>query len=66
MQIFELGFRSPFAGHYRYLADALKLRLTLLPLAPDARGMASQEVKLADFHGALGQIARAVSGKEEL
>lgn len=56
MNIFELGFQSPFAGHYRYLAKALHLRLTLLPLEADARGVASHEVRLADFPSALQQI----------
>jgi len=38
------------------LAKALHLRLTLLPLEADARGVASHEVRLADFPSALQQI----------
>ena len=60
VQVFEMGFRSPFAGHYRYLATALKLKLILLPLEPDARGIASQEVKLSDLQDALRQLVKAM------
>lgn len=66
VQILELGFRSPFAGHYRYLAEALKLNMTLIPLEPDARGIASQDVKLADFQGAVQQITAFIAGSRSM
>ena len=44
--VFELGFASPFAGHYRYLSKALGLRLSSLSLRSDARGMAAREVEI--------------------
>ena len=50
--IFQMGWNYQPG----YLAKALHLRLTLLPLEADARGVASHEVRLADFPSALQQI----------
>ncbi|CAJ1403877.1 unnamed protein product [Effrenium voratum] len=63
-ELFELGFRNVFAGHYRFLAQALGLRHVLLPLKPDARGMGSHEVELEDLPGALDQIKAALERPE--
>ncbi|CAE7585016.1 unnamed protein product [Symbiodinium natans] len=59
--IFELGFQSPFAGHYRFLAKMFNLRMTLLPLVPDSRGIASQEIALESMEAALEAVRAAVA-----
>lgn len=59
--VFELGFASPFAGHYRFLALVLGLPWARLPLRPDERGLAGVEASLEDPQGALREIKEAMS-----
>ncbi|CAE7232543.1 unnamed protein product [Symbiodinium sp. CCMP2592] len=65
VEIFELGFRTPFAGHYRYLSKMLNLRMTLLPLVPDSRGIGSQDIAFANLEEALEVIRAAATGPGE-
>merc|ERR1711924_102724 len=58
--ILEMGFSTPFAGHYRYLAKSLGLQLKLLPLEADHRGLAAEKVRLADMGAAKQAISDAI------
>lgn len=43
---FELGFTSPFAGHYRHLAAAMGLKLVTINLSTDVRGMGVRKIEV--------------------
>lgn len=66
-KVFEVGFESPFAGHYRHVAAAMDLVLTLLPLSADARGMGADRVELAGdgVTGALAVVQSVLSTKSQ-
>ncbi|CAE7664097.1 unnamed protein product [Symbiodinium microadriaticum] len=65
VEIFELGFRTPFAGHYRYLSKMLNLRMTLLPLVPDSRGIGSRDIAFANLTEAMEVVRAAALGSGE-
>merc|ERR1712086_974009 len=54
--VFEIGFSTPFAGHYRHLAAALGLKMVLLPLAANDRGIGANDISLADSTQAVNTI----------
>merc|ERR1712039_971244 len=60
VKIFELGFGTPFAGHYRHLAAALGLQLERLPLRADSRGIGSHSVELEDVAAARDAVKAAI------
>merc|ERR1712086_530946 len=53
VDIFEIGFSSPLAGHYRHLATTMGLRIHLLPLVADERGLGAREVKMQDMEASV-------------
>eukprot|EP00927_Polykrikos_kofoidii_P015540 TRINITY_DN16924_c0_g1_i1.p1 TRINITY_DN16924_c0_g1~~TRINITY_DN16924_c0_g1_i1.p1 ORF type:complete len:688 (-),score=124.24 TRINITY_DN16924_c0_g1_i1:132-2195(-) len=58
-ELFEIGFATPFAGHYRHLARALGLHVSLLPLVTDNRGIAANEVTILD----MAEAARVIRAR---
>lgn len=61
-KVFEIGFTSPFAGHYRHLAASLGLEMHLLPIKADERGIAANDVALQDAAAATDAIRAALLG----
>eukprot|EP00928_Gymnodinium_smaydae_P081040 TRINITY_DN64619_c0_g1_i1.p1 TRINITY_DN64619_c0_g1~~TRINITY_DN64619_c0_g1_i1.p1 ORF type:complete len:635 (+),score=62.32 TRINITY_DN64619_c0_g1_i1:288-1907(+) len=59
-ELFELGFQTPFASHYRHLAAALDLKYTLLPLVANNRGIGSNKVEIADVDACTKTVVSAI------
>jgi len=62
--LFEIGFKSPFAGHYRHLATALGIKYVLLRLKTDERGMGANDIDMLDPVGAVGTIKQTLLGAD--
>merc|ERR1712039_22875 len=60
VKIFEIGFFTPFAGHYRHLAAALGLELTMIPLAVNERGLGANEVRVENAENVVDVIRKSL------